>query len=280
MEGLIGILSEIPGPVLAGLFGLLGIGMGALIGLLLRNEFLRVVALLICTTAATLGGGFFIKPAESSTDADRVLDELKTTSKLYALLAEIHPEIETAMKDKVNEVLSSGLSPEGVFQQAGAGSAEILSGYFLYYVEEAGDEPTYRLLQRNAETIRLLETSPDACVGYYLGVPRFTQEEVEGLLREPIRAETEIKAEMVESALNSPSKANILEVNDLIDVLTTAYSRSGYDPDNLGKIGDVESLPPEEGCKVGIEFNAAVAGLDQATAVSVYKSLTKLALEP
>jgi hypothetical protein len=151
---------------------------------------------------------------------------------------------------------------------------QMMNKYFYAHQARAADAAVYSLMMQNAQVMRRLRDQPDKCVGYYLGKPVFSREEVQSKeTREMLAPELEMKAAIVESALKSPSLAPAMTDEEMGQLLGAAYIEKGFDLTDLAKVTEVETLPATEACEIGLQFLEAMLHLGEAKGPAVLKQL-------
>jgi len=278
MDSLIASFLSLPNVVIYAIFGAVGGGVGSLLGAwvakVTKKQKLALVITVICMVVAIQLPGLILPKAKQQAIPDMIVQELKQ-QRLFALIFRLHPEAEKEMKKKMGNIAAHATSNQDAFYEAQAASAEIISRYFNKHMLSASDEMTFKQIQREAKVIASLQDKPRLCVSYYLGKPEFSETDV---TPEFLEEDTNLKADVIESSVSNPSPPpKAASIEDILTIIADAYQKKGYDVQSLAKLDKVETLPPEEGCKLAIEFSGTLASMEMKQATYVFKNLLYLA---
>jgi hypothetical protein len=134
----------------------------------------------------------------------------------------------------------------------------------------ASNDSIYKMLRYESEVIKVLSSSPELCVGYFLG--ELTPISYQGNMKnEWLHNDLSIKREIIDSP-----KSELLPAGDIADVLnlvTDTFMKLGYDPQDLDKLLEVRNIAPVEGCRIAMEFNNTLLSMEADQAAYVFKNL-------
>lgn len=274
---------RINGAIVGAAFGAAGGLIGALIGTALskvfKNEKLFTYAVIVFVVLS-FQVPRLIKPYVEEAYAHKyqgravesVMQELER-HRLFTVIFRYHPDAREALTKKMQDIVFN--APEDqVMMLSQAASAEIVSKYFQKHLPAASDEKTHALLNRNYEALKQFENKPELCVTYFLGQPNFTPEDV---TPEFIQKESDMKADIIESAINSPSippRAGSAE--EIFEIIILGYQDKGYPLENLEKLDYLTQIPASDACRVATEFSHVMASLDPKTSSFVFKNFMYL----
>jgi len=273
MESLLIQLLSLPKVAIYAIFGAIGGGVGALVSSLFKGKKKTVsyfISIIFIAIAVQIPNQLLPK-LEKELAAAAILKDLKEM-RLFSLVFKLHPEAESELKMRMKNIIRT--SPQDrIFYDMQAASGEIINRYYQQYLVSASDAVTYKLLQHNVTVMRRFQSQnrPELCVSYYLGTPNFKKDD---LTVEFIQKESDLKADVIESAVNSPSPPpKAASAETLIGVIVGIYKHKGYDVNHLKQLGEVATLPADKGCVIGMEFSDALASLDEKQSSYIFKNL-------
>jgi len=195
-------------------------------------------------------------------------------NRMFGVIIKHHPEAEREYIERYKKILSG---PHAQVRAASVAlGAETANRYLNLHMPTASDAAIHRLLQTEAGILEALKNNPTECVGQYLGTPSASR--LEAIPRSLVEASLDAKAEIIESSVVIPSPPpKTANIDNIVGVIINAYRAKGYDTAEMGKIGDVQSLPPDEGCQVGYRFVSTLASMDEKQSAFVYKELVSAA---
>jgi len=278
MEEILIRFLSLPNVVIYAILGAVSGVFGSVIGSLLSKAFKlkktsRIVTI-FCIFLAIQVPSHIVPKLQKHIAPAQVLIQLKE-QRLFALIFRLHPEAEGEMKAKMKEVIDNSSSDQ-LYLRAQAASAELVAKYFTKHLVSASDEMTYKMLRRNVEVMKMFKNKPILCVGYYLGKPQFSKEDI---TNDFVTEQTNLKADIIESSVSNPSlPPKAANVDALIKIIAVVYQQKDYDLNDLAKIDQVGTLPPVEGCKIATEFSEALAFLDAKQSAYVFKNLIYLSM--
>lgn len=238
----------------------------------------RAVVIGICTVLAIQGSIHGTPELKKAVALDRAMVELKA-NRLFSLLIREHPEIEPRLQAELKPILENKADKDGslAFVKAQAVTARIVAEYFNEYLATGSDHALYRILQHTADAMAKFKEKPELCVSYHLGNPNFAKGDVTS---EFISIETDLKADLVESAIaNMDELRPAATAETIIQTLAVAYTANKFPVDDILKLGDVATLPPEEGCRIATEYVVAMVWLGEKEAGHTFKSMMALSDE-
>lgn len=276
MEQLLTYFLSLPSFVIYGIFGAIGGALGALVGSFLskvfKKEKITQIVVIIFIVLSTQLPKHVLPELKKDVVPAQVLEQLKE-HRLFSVIFRLHPEAEIEMKERMRDVINNAPADQ-VFLKAQAVSAEVVAKYFNKYLVSASDEVTHKMLNRSVAVMKKFQHKPELCVSYYLGQPQFNKEDIP---EDFITEQSNLKADIIESAVNNPSlPPKAASIDELLEIIALSYQQNGYDLANLEKIGLVGTLPADEGCRVALEFSNALATLDVKQSSYVFKNLLYL----
>jgi len=273
-------LAALPNIVVYGLSCFVGGVVGTFVMLTLSRNFrikkikmfLGIVCFALVATAASV---YFAPLLQKNADVENVLNDLKE-QRLFSVIFKTHPEAEDEIRSAVSDILKNN-SGDNVFLKVREVSANAVEKYFSQYVPLASNEATYKMLKRNVIVMKMFKNKPELCVSYYLGRPYSGNTD---LTEEFINTELDMKADIIESAIAKPSKLpENVDVSSVIEALSKAYVAKGYKAEDISKIGQVDTISPDEACKVATKFAEVLASLPEEKAANMFKRLLYVAAE-
>ncbi len=210
----------------------------------------------------------------------RKVDPLRATvsglkqSRLFGVILKYHPEAEREYLVRFEKILAG---PQSQLRDSTlALAAEMANRYVNSQMLTASDAAIHHLLQTEAGIIESLKNSPADCVAQYLGTPSASR--LKAIPQSMVEASLDAKAEIVESSVVAPSPPpKTANIKDISGVITNAYRAKGYDTAEIAKIGNVQSLPPSEGCEVSYRFVSVLASMNEKQGSFAYKGLISAA---
>jgi len=269
------------GAILGSIAAVLGGGVGELLTKIFKKEkitlFIIIIFIFISLQIPHLIKPYVLekygKTYKENLISENVVSELKK-NRLYNVIFRIHPEAEKELSDKLQDIIFK--TPErDVMYLSQLVSSEIVAKYYQKHLPAASNENTHKLLERNVKFLRMFQNKPELCVSYYMGQPKFRPEDLPlGFIEE----ESDFKADIIESAIRSPSvppKAGGIE--EILEVIIRAYQEKGYALENIEKLDYLMQIPADEACDVAIEFSDVLASFDMKQGAFVFKNLLYLA---
>jgi hypothetical protein len=195
-------------------------------------------------------------------------------NRLAGVIFKYHPGAEQEYVARYKKILSG--PREKVSAESRALAADFTGRYLNLHMPTASDAAIHRLLQTEASTLEALKNNPAECVAQYLGTPSASR--LEATPRSLVEESLNAKAEIIESSVVTPSPPpKIAKIDDIAGVIADAYRAKGYDTAEIAKIGNVQLLPPDEGCQVSYRFVSALASMNEKQSAFVYKGLLSAA---
>jgi hypothetical protein len=276
MEQILIFLLSLPSVALHALFGATFGAMGVLVGVIMtkkiKSKKTSQAVAIVCLIFSIQISNSIVHFLQKEFVPKQIVKQLES-NRLFAVIFRLHPEAVGEFETRYKELLKSNISGNELSLKSQEISAELVQKYFQKHLMSASDSATKTLLERNVVVMKSFKSQPSICVNYYLGKPGYDKK----ILTENfIKEETEIKADIIQSSINRPSFTKVADLNSLIKIIALSYKKKGYDLDNLKKIDQVETIPPEEGCKIATEFSDALASLDEKEAAYVFKNLLYL----
>lgn len=277
MDFVVESLSQWPAPLVAGLFG----GVGGLLGSLIVAAISRIVTL-NKTVAAAIVTGFVVLglkvpdvtifKARNADPARRIVEEMKKT-RYGAVLFRAHPEAEALVRDEIKKLASGGLD-EAKQSQLRAFVAELSTKYVNAHLLTAPDQMLFKGLQSNLVTIESFRTRPDICLAFYKASGQVPSAAMTPKLMED---ELNLKADIIESSIANPSPPREpVSPEEIKSLFVEAYKNTGADIRDLPKLTGSSAIPPDEGCRIAIEFYKALVSLGEQKGARLFRGL----LEP
>lgn len=273
MDQLLSFLQAVNPVVAAAFCGALGGLIGALIGQCCHLGRLSWLPIVLAVAVFCLIPRQLVATLSPEDKAARAMAKI-SEYRLFALIFEHHPEARQTMEARIQQAVRGSSADQAFFAGQAAGQ-EIVSKYFDHHLPAASPDAIHRLLRQNISVMKKLQHKPGLCVTYFMGNRAFKRGDFS---EELIKKELELKADILEEAINNPTgPPRDLTPETIVKVLTQAYINQGYDPADMGKADAVPTLPPAEGCRIGIEFSDALASMDPELGSLVFKNLMSLA---
>jgi hypothetical protein len=255
------------------IIGAAGGAVGALLGQAIARAFkiskAVPIAGLITGIIAIQLANIYLPKIGASVVVDTTMSDL-SQRRLYRTLFRFHPEAEPELRARMTAIIESAPEDE-IFLQVQAASAELVDKYLTMDLPSLPDAMMHKLLLRQVEVMQQFQGKPASCVAYYLGKPKFERGE---LAPEFIEIESNLKADAFEGAAANPTKlTKPADEADLGEELALAYVARGYPVEDLEKLGSVEALPAEEGCRLALQFVDAITALGPAQSAYLFKNL-------
>lgn len=269
-------LFSLPSFVVYGIFGGVGGAIGTLVGSalgrLFKIKWLTWASQILCFVLAIQLPKLIVPGLEKETAVAEAMQNFKS-NRLYAIIFRQHPEAELEMKQNLALAINKFNSGES-YSVAQDLTNKLVAKYFAQHINSTSDVSIYNVLKENAQAIQKFNSNPELCVNYYLGNPKFKKGEIDDEL---ISKETDLKADVIESSINNPSPLSTPgTLEDLSKILVGSYVSNGFDVSEMGKLEQLTTLPPVQGCKIATDFTIALASLDSKRAAYVFKSLMLL----
>jgi hypothetical protein len=264
---------SLPAWLIYAIVGAVGGGVGALLGQAIARAFkvgkaVSIAGIVVAIVAITFAN-MYLPSLQATVVVDTTMKKL-SQQRLFETLFRVHPEAEADLRQRLTAVVE-GTSDDDVFLQAQAVSAELVGKYLMMDLPSLPDAMVHKLLLRQVEAMQQFQGKPANCVNYYLGKPEFGRDE---LSPEFIEIESNLKADAFEGAHANPTAlTTTADKADLGEELALAYVARGYPIEDLQKVGSVETLPAEEGCRLALQFVDALAALGPAQSAYVFKNL-------
>lgn len=270
------------GAIFGAPFGAIAAVLGMLVGKLLFKIFkkegiVKWTAIIFVVCSFQIPN--LIKPylketygtAQQEKSVESVMQEIEK-QRLFSVLFRYHPDARSRLADRMKDIIYNSNASDGeVSRLSQQASAEIVNEYFQKHLPAASDEQTSALLKRNHEVLLRFKDKPKLCVGYYLGQPNFSPSDI---TPEFVEQEGNMKADIIQSAINNPSTPpRAGSIDEVVEIIALGYQQKNYDLENLAKLDTIQTLDPNEGCNVAIEFNDVLASLDAKTGAFVFKNL-------
>lgn len=244
-------------------------------GKIMRFKAVKLcLALLLSTGSATVA----LTPAQaqvSGAAADLALDSGMATlrqNKLFELLFRTQPGLEAETRAEMRRLLTT-LPADQAAAQAQVYGAKLMIRYVEKYTLQSSDASLNAFLQQNLKMVKSLQGRPEACVAYVMGTGAVPMDVMTPAV---IAEETEIKYQLLESAINRPVTFTPLPLEKLAPLLQARYAAIGADLSGLALLGQSASLPPAQGCQVVTQFSTVMAAGSPAENAAVYKGLLYL----
>ncbi|MFO1107396.1 MAG: hypothetical protein U1E34_15015 [Amaricoccus sp.] len=272
-------LFSLPDFAWRGLAGMVGGGVGgALSWIVLRFGFkgLKGTRADVAISLFCLMLGVKVSVAAAENAWARHVPEIMISElskqRLFAVIFEDDPGSRERLRQRLAQIMTAVPADQLVAQERMA-ATEFVGAYWVRQVPKAPDDAVYRYVRANADLLAQLSTlSPALCAALYFpaGSPDQAQLSVQALV---VRG-AEIKADLLDSAIRQPVVPRPpLSSKQLYDRLVGAYRDAGSDPADIDRLGQLERLPAEEGCRLTIGFNQALVALGPAGAADILGSL-------
>lgn len=277
MDFVVESLSQWPAPLVAGLFG----GVGALLGSLIVAAISRIVTL-NKTVAAAIVTGFVVlglqvpdvamSKAKNSDPARYAMDELKKM-RYFALLFRAHPEAEAILYEEFKKN-SAGKFNEEKRARIQSFTAELTTKYMVEDLIKVPDRTIFKAIERNLSIVQQFRKRPEICVAYYKANGQIPPSAQNPKL---IEEEMNLKADIIESSIANPSPPREpVSPEEIKSLFVEAYKNTGADIRDLPKLTGSSAIPPDEGCRIAIEFYKALVSLGEQKGARLFRGL----LEP
>ena len=241
----------------------------------MKTENLSFIFVIICVVMAIQLKQHIWPKVEETVATKKILERLEEY-RLFRVIFRHHPEAKEELEYKFANIYAHSPSDKVSFDSRMA-TAEIVNRYFDKHLVAASDEVTYKMIVSNLEAMKSLSDRLQLCVDYYLGQLNIDSTEIAD---DFLKRELDWKADIIESAIQSPSlppKAD--NIDGIAEVLAIAYNSIGSSIENLANLDSIGQIPPDEGCATAIEFNSALATLDEKKASYIYKNLLYIGKE-
>jgi hypothetical protein len=264
---------SLPGWLIYAIIGAVGGGIGALLGHAIARAFKMrkavPIAGIIVAIVAIKVANIYMPSLQAPVIVDTAMKKL-SQQRLFQTLFRLHPEAEADLRLRLTAIVESA-PDDDVFLPAQAASAELVGKYLMMDLPSLPDAMLHKLLLRQVEAMQQFQSEPANCVNYYLGRPEFGRD---ALSPEFIEIESNLKADAFESAAANPTAlTTTADQADLGEELALAYVARGYPIEDLQKVGDIETLPAEEGCRLALQFVDAIAALGPEQSAYLFKNL-------
>lgn len=276
MEQVIAEFISLPQPVIYAIFGALGGITGTLLGILFEKLFktdraTKLIAI-VCVLVSIQLVRHTLPTMQKSFGHIVVMKELKKT-RLFQVIFRLHPEAEAEMQSKMKDILAN-VSDDQIGLSAQAASAQIVDRYLTKYLPSASSEAIYKLILRQLEVMKQFKSKPSLCMNYYLGQPQFKKDDLTPAFLE---IESNVKADVIESAISTPSPLlQGANVNEIAEEIAYGYVQKGYPVDDLSKMDQIDKLPADQGCDIAIKFADVLTAMPADRSAYVFKSLLRL----
>lgn len=277
-------------------------GIGALVAGLLGKVIRSKHLLIVCVAAGMMTGAEVGKPigvpdqpfasgvfsgfqlvSEARADSRRVpaskIPEVVEIAvegwkkyRAFQLLFETYPETEGIMRARITEMLEKHPANEA-FERSRDISNEVMAKYFKQHEATGSDEATLALLQHQLDYMRSLEDTPVHCIGYFLGAPKLSQDEIDPVLLE---RELKLKAAILETSLANPSPPpEPVDEEKVIGMLLDSYDKNGLDIQSIFILEEATTRNRADAaaCQAAIIYVRAMLAMDEKDAAYVVKSM-------
>lgn len=211
--------------------------------------------------------------AASASKAEMVdyVIKMMRDNRLFKLLLSNVPAFEGELRTRIDIVMTS--YPQDQWSiQAAILSHSLVEKYFAVYAPKASDASIYALLKFDHDNLLGYVKDPKTCVGYFQGSPEFMMDAP----ADYIARVTDLKADMFESAFMAPKERPDMSRDKVLEVLHQAYVSEGFNPDDMGLLGNLAGIPAEDGCRAITEFNDAIYLQGPVEGPNLMAQLTRL----
>lgn len=256
------------------IFGAVGGGLGMFIAKKFKSktasQAVWIGFLMFCITLSPIP----VKYLQREVMANKIVDGL-SENKLFSAIIDVYPEAKEELKDQYNGLLKRNPSSDQMFLESQKISAEWSNKYIQKSVLSASDSSIYSMIKNDVKILNFFKSKPQICVAYFLGSGGFGKDD---LSQDLIDGVMSIKVGIIESSIKNPSflSREDININDVRDLITSAYKAKGYDIKDFQKLDQFSLLDPKEACEVGFEFDSAIESLGEKKATYVYKSVILL----
>lgn len=274
MHSLIVSFFSLP-PLLLVIFFFVPIGgaIGTLLSFLvmkaIKKKENRWVATFVCVWVSVqfspIAGGHI----RASIISSEIVARIKQKN-LFSLIFSLNPEAEKELRERIANITKQNYSPEDFAVKIQGASGAVVTKYLRKYILSASEEVVYKEIQREALVLADIQSKPELCVSYYLGVPQLAANDV---APEFLAEDENLKIDIIESSLRDHSiPPKVASADEIIKIVAAAYRQKGFEPRDLKNVGRVATLPPTEGCRIATELSISLASLDKKQSVYVVKS--------
>jgi hypothetical protein len=260
--------------VFGAIFGAVGGGLGMLIAKKVKSKTLSQVIwvgfLMFSIQLSTIS----VKSLQRDVMASKIVNGL-VENKLFSVIIKLYPEAKKEIKGQYKDLLKSKISNDQMFYESQKITAALSNKYFQQSVLNASNNSIYELIKNDVKTLNSFKSKPKLCLAYFLGNGGFSEND---LSQDLIDLVTSIKADIIESSVTNPSvlAKKDVNVNEIRDLVTSAYKARGYDIKYFQKLDQINLLEPKEACEVAIKLNSALEYLGSEKGTYVFKAMMLL----
>lgn len=204
-----------------------------------------------------------------------IIGGIKREHRFYGLLFQASPQAEAKLREEITRIIQD-TPPGNARAAAGRAAVQMIKDTYNTHALYGSDEATIRANEYRLRVLTALKQNPAACVDYYFG--RLTSsDDVVGA--DLIRGESEVRADVLESALTDPSPPPYpLDEEKLYGLLFGAYAASGFDQGDLDLLEETVTSGRSDAaaCEVVIREVQAILTLDPGDAGYVFKGMRLL----
>ncbi|ESQ80003.1 hypothetical protein [Asticcacaulis sp. YBE204] len=240
---------------------------------------MKFVAVNLCLALVLSAGNAIVVPvaqaqvsdASADTAVDIAMAYLKE-NKLFSLLMRTEPGFEAEARAEFRRIATS-VPADKVQSEAQAYGTKVVLLLIEKYTIKSSDAAIEGFLQQNLKMAIGLKDRPADCVAYVMGTGKISLEIMTPAI---IEAETEIKYQLLESALTRPAAFTPMAISDLLALVEKRYAAIGGDISNLTLLDQATSLPPAQGCQVVTQFSQMLTAGTPTENATLYRNFLYL----
>ncbi len=207
------------------------------------------------------GDGYMDPDKLASGMAAGIINQLQA-SPLFAAIFKYHPGSQDILRARLTEVAKGPVAQ--LQQNAAAEEAQWVAGYYFPDISLASDRAIFDVLKNDQAVAQKYAQNPDMCVAYFSGSISAIRTAEAQAVAQRLSA---VRAGIVETAATNPTRRPPPASRDeIVTKVVNAYKTLGYDPQHLGLLPTLATLPATESCTVQTEYTNALVSLGEAQA--------------
>ena len=251
---------------------LIGVGVFEILSKLTKSEKFEKSKGQIILALAIVGGilPHQILPIVEKELAPQMVMKEWEKQRAFSLIFRYHPKAKEEVTERMKAILDSDANSDEVFLLSQQLSAELMAKYYNMHILNASDSSVHNVLKHNLMVTEKVRNNPEVCAKYSLGTADFSKGDIP---MEIMQKELDLKADVIESSVETPSQPIPLNMDSMVEYLVEKYVEFNLDPQHLAKLDMLYELPPNEVCEVSYSFNYVLANLDTEESSQIYKNL-------
>jgi hypothetical protein len=207
---------------------------------------------------------------KAQTAVDRTIQIVEKIP-LYKTIFQYHPDAKEEMRAALQKIYAG--PADQIRMQRQQLSETIVSRYYYLHLPTASDSSIHHILETNSRIMEMLKEKPKICVSFYLETS-FNASDIPASL---IEEGANMKVDVIESSAKNPFHRENLKPEQAGAAIIDAYRKNGFQFSEIEKIGNINSLPADEGCTIARHFSSTIVSMDEKAAAAVFTSLMAVA---